>query len=74
MVHGAEDDRGKWYYCLDHKAVEDIKGCRSSNRLGPYPTREEAENALQKVAERNAKWDEEDRLWNEAAPGNKKRL
>jgi hypothetical protein len=70
---GSGDEQGKWYYCLDHKTVEDLMGCRSSNRLGPYATREEAQNALQKVAERNAKWDEEDRLWNEAAPDNKKR-
>lgn len=60
-----EQTQGKWYYCLDHKTVEGESGCRSVNRFGPYATREEARNALQKVAERNEKWDEEDRAWNE---------
>jgi len=59
------NEQGKWYYCLDHKTVEDAWGCRSVNRFGPYATREEAQNALQKVAERNEQWDEEDRAWNE---------
>lgn len=48
---------GQWYWCLDHHAVEDREGCRGVNRLGPYATRGEAEQALQKVAERNEDWD-----------------
>ncbi len=54
---------GDWYYCLDHKTVEPYVGCKSENRLGPYPTRDEAEHALQKVAERNEAWDN-DPKWN----------
>lgn len=61
----AEDEEGKWYYCLDHKTVEDMRGCGSPYRFGPYPTHDEAQNAMQKVAERNEKWDEEDREWND---------
>ncbi len=48
---------GDWYYCLDHKSVEPYTGCKSVDRLGPYPTRDEAEQALDKVAERNEEWD-----------------
>lgn len=45
-----------WYYCLDHKQVEGEAGCPNKRRLGPYPTRDQAEHALQKVAERNEAW------------------
>jgi hypothetical protein len=47
----------KWYWCLEHKAVEGLDGCAPSDRLGPYDSREEASRALEKVAERNAAWD-----------------
>lgn len=55
---------GEWYYCLNHKTVEPYEACRSASRLGPYATREEAENSLDKVAERNEEW-ENDPDWND---------
>lgn len=51
----------KWWYCVKHHAVEPTDGCPPIDRLGPYPTREQAEHALDKVAERNAAWEAEDR-------------
>ena len=51
---------GEWYWCLRHHAVEPFEGCRAEDRLGPYPTRDEAAHALQKVQERNEEWDRED--------------
>lgn len=48
---------GKWFYCLEHHAVEPREGCRSAVRLGPYPTREEAAQALETVERRNRAWD-----------------
>ncbi len=54
----------RFYYCLKHSGVEDEKGCKASDRLGPYPTRAEAERALDKVAERNRAW-ETDPAWND---------
>lgn len=54
------DNEGKWFYCLTHKTVEPYEACKAVNRLGPYDTREEAERALEQVAERNEKWDAED--------------
>lgn len=56
----------RFYYCLTHKAVETEKGCKASDRLGPYPTREAAEHALEKVQERNEAWDN-DPAWNDDA-------
>lgn len=55
----------EWYYCVEHQTVEPKSGCRITNRLGPYPTREEAARALEKVERRNEEWDE-DPDWNEA--------
>ena len=55
--------QGPWFYCLKHHTVEDRDGCAERHRLGPYDTRAEAEQALQKVAERNEKADAEDRAW-----------
>ncbi len=57
---------GEWYWCLRHHAVEPFEGCRAEDRLGPYPTRDEAAHALQKVQERNEKWDREDEEYEEA--------
>ena len=54
----------RYYYCLDHRAVEGEDGCRAADRLGPYPSRQEAERALDKVQERNEAWDN-DPAWND---------
>ena len=43
--------------------METRDGSAERHRLGPYATREEAEHALQSVAERNEKLDAEDREW-----------
>ena len=58
----------KWWWCLEHKAVEGQNGCAPADRLGPYDTREEAARALEKVAERNAEWDAEDARWEGLKP------
>lgn len=34
------------------------------DRLGPYPSKEDAENWRERVERRNAEWDDEDRRWN----------
>ncbi|MFZ5870571.1 MAG: SPOR domain-containing protein [Actinomycetota bacterium] len=36
-----------------------------TNLMGPYPTREAAERALETARERTERWDEEDRRWEE---------
>lgn len=55
-----------YWWCTDHNAVETDEGCRAEVRLGPYPTRAEAERALQSVQERNEQLDAEDKAWDEA--------
>ncbi len=38
---------------------------QSKDLLGPYPTREAAQNALSTAHERTEQWDAEDRKWRE---------
>jgi hypothetical protein len=52
------DARGDWYYCFKHERVETREECHLKDRMGPYPTREDAEHWRERVAERNAEWDE----------------
>jgi hypothetical protein len=52
-----------YYWCTDHHTVEEDEGCRAEVRLGPFPTRDAAEHALQTVAERNERFDREDEEW-----------
>ncbi len=54
-----------WYFCLKHQQVEPDAGCRSAERLGPYPDRETAEEALEIARQRTKVADEADRRWNE---------
>ena len=50
----------RWWFCLKHMAVEPDEGCPGKERLGPYPTREAAANALETVRQRNEEWDAQD--------------
>jgi len=51
----------QWWYCLKHGTVESgDQVCKATDRLGPYGSREEAEHALERVAERNERWDAQD--------------
>ncbi|AEE46370.1 hypothetical protein [Cellulomonas fimi] len=49
-----------WYNTETH-AVEEGRRSDWSKLMGPYPTREAAEHALQRAKERTEAWDEEDR-------------
>ena len=52
-------DRQYWYNTATRQVEE---GHRSSwrNLMGPYPTREAAEQALERAAARNEAWDQQD--------------
>jgi len=54
------DATGDWYYCFKHKKVEQRDDCRQMDRMGPYPTREDAENWRQRVATRNQAWGDDE--------------
>lgn len=53
-----------WWYCLRHNQPEQGPGCPDTERLGPYPSKELAEQALNKAAQRTKEW-EEDPRWND---------
>ena len=54
----------QWYWCFDHERAEPgAQACRADERLGPYPSKAEAENWRTKVEARNEEWDAEDRKW-----------
>jgi len=56
---------GDWWFDLGTKsAVQDSKAGKVADRLGPYPSREDAERALEKVDERNEAYDSDPR-WND---------
>jgi hypothetical protein len=48
-----------------HSTVEPVDGCPNDKRLGPYDTREEAQNALAIARERTAQQDALDRDWDD---------
>ena len=54
---GAERE---FYYNTSTGEVEEGKVSDWSGRMGPYPTREAAEHALDRAASRSRAWDEED--------------
>ena len=47
----------EYWFCLTHHRVEGEEGCRSADRLGPYPSEAAAARALESVEERNEAWD-----------------
>lgn len=50
----------EYYFNVRTGEVEEGKRSNPAGLLGPYPTREEAEQALAKVEQRNEAWDEMD--------------
>ncbi|MFJ8692565.1 hypothetical protein [Streptomyces roseolilacinus] len=58
---------GEWYYCLEHRKVEEGPECPAKDRFGPYPSPEAAGHAMETAHERNARW-ETDPRWHDA-PG-----
>ena len=58
-------DEEQFWFCLHHHRVEgQHSGCRNADRLGPYPTADDASHALEKVQQRNEAWDN-DPKWND---------
>ncbi|OEJ96498.1 hypothetical protein [Streptomyces thermolilacinus] len=59
---------GEWYYCLQHKKVEEGPECPAKDRFGPYGTPEEAARAMETARDRNAEW-ETDPRWHDTPDG-----
>jgi hypothetical protein len=57
-----------WFNVQTGQVEEQSDKSQSKDLMGPYPTRAEAEHALQTARERTEKWDEEDRRWRDGDP------
>lgn len=56
----------EWYWCQRHQRAEPAgQACRALDRLGPYPSRQAAENWRETAEARNETWEEQDRAWDE---------
>ncbi len=54
----------QWYYNTATGKVELGPQSPMEHRIGPYPTKQAAMDALKTAAERNKRWDDEDHAWN----------
>jgi len=63
MDEGAEADQ--FWFNPTTRQVERGRLSPWTDRMGPYPTREAAEQALAGAQDRSAAWDDADRRWNE---------
>lgn len=59
----ADDEKNQWYYNTVKQRAEYGKISPIEQRMGPYKSKEDAEHAWDIVVDRNAKWDEENRRW-----------
>ncbi len=49
-----------WWWCLDHKQVEQGAGCASTSRIGPYDSEQQAAGAIERTRARTAEQDARD--------------
>ena len=54
-----------FWWCLTHARVEEGNGCPNMERMGPYPTREQAEGAISRAKARTEAEDAKDKAWEE---------
>lgn len=50
-----------YWWCLEHKRVEESLGCGSTSRLGPYDSQQQAASALERVGKREAEQQSKDK-------------
>ncbi|MFJ8162403.1 hypothetical protein ACIRBY_15920 [Streptomyces sp. NPDC096136] len=63
MSNDNASSSGQWYFDTRTQSVAEEPG---PDRLGPYPTRDEAASAMRIVDARNKRWSEDPR-WNDDA-------
>lgn len=58
------DDPSKpqYFWCLVHHRVEPLDGCPAADRLGPYPTPQQAAEAIQQAEVNNEAWEDDPRF------------
>ena len=58
----------EWWWCLTHAAVEEGPGCPNKERLGPYASREQAEQAPARTRARTEQQDAADKADDDWGP------
>lgn len=59
-----------WYWCQEHERAEPRgRACPRDRRLGPYPSREAAENWRELHEQREERWQEQEEEWADAGDG-----
>jgi hypothetical protein len=64
QIPGAEG-AAYWFNVRTRQVQTNWDKGQSRELMGPYPTAEEAERALESAARRTEDWDEDDRRWRE---------
>lgn len=60
---GDKSDTQYWYNTQTGQVEEGSHRSSWTHLLGPYPTREDAQRALEKARDRSDSWDAEDERW-----------
>ncbi len=55
----------EYWFCMKHRRVEKYGETDSTNRIGPFPTEQQAAHALETIADREKAYDKEDSEWEE---------
>ncbi|OEV02494.1 hypothetical protein [Streptomyces oceani] len=55
---------GEWFYCIEHRKVEEGPECPGKDRLGPYPSAAEAAHAMETARQRDLEWENDPRWRN----------
>ena len=54
----------RWYWCQEHERAEEKReACARDKRLGPYESKEAAENWRERFEAREEAWEEQDEEW-----------
>lgn len=57
----------EWFWCQRHERAEpEGEACPQDRRLGPYESKEAAENWRARFEQRNEDWEEQDEEWENA--------
>jgi 2-iminoacetate synthase ThiH len=51
-----DSEKPQWWFNITTKSVELGLKSKALDRIGPFETKEDAEHALERVAERNLEW------------------
>lgn len=59
----------EYFYNLSSGQVEEGRQSHGNDLMGPYPTREAAQNAFGNAKARNEEWEDEDEKWEDWGEG-----